>query len=278
MLLVVCLATGALAQVSACSSTSNGAGADRDAATRADGPPASLDSAPPRDAGSDTGADAPVNVTSVDAAGSLLDSPLAQDRTQDARVLVDEPGRSSDLATMDSAQPDAKPSQDSKAAGRDSAPHQDAAAADVRLPDGGAEARGDTGMTPVADPGIPVYTSTRAGTGPCAGKTVRSLIDQIGAADPTFSGLPLYGGADSTDRGAVYAFARGEVGFSLVFKYGSGDCPSGCIDHEYWYFQTDADCVPRQVGHYFQQSSRACGTPMWGVPANPVAPSTEVCP
>lgn len=276
MLLVVWLTVGALAQGSACSSTSKGEDVHRDAATRADTLFAGSDAPPLRDeGGTGTKADAPTDVAAIDARGSLLDAPV-----QDARVSVDAPDPSPDLvAPRDIAEAEAKPRPDGKDASRDSVPSQDAVAAETRLPDGGAEARGDTGgMVPVSDPGLPVYSLTREGKGSCSGKTVRSLLDQIGAADPSLDGMSLYTGYKGMQTAFVYAFARDDGGFAFVFEVGSGDCPSGCIDHEYRYFQTAADCVPGQVGHYVQKSNRACGTPMWDVPANPVKPSTSVCP
>jgi hypothetical protein len=53
----------------------------------------------------------------------------------------------------------------------------------------------------------------------------------------------------------------------------AGDCPPGCIDREYWYFQTQgAACRPEQVGDYskvFEQAGncfRLTGAPLWEVP------------
>jgi hypothetical protein len=284
MLPVAWLVLGLLAEAAACSGTSNKKGTDRDAAARADVLLASPDSPPVRDGGAqdttaqDTTADSPVKEAATDGPG--FDVRLTPDTAapQDARVIADAPGGSLDLPAKDIAEPDAEPPRDTDAASLDSSPTKDSAAADALLPSDGADARLDTArIVPVSDPGIPVYT-TRAGTGPCQGKTVDSLIDKIYASDATLPGMGLYRGLLGTDGSYIYAFVRSDGGFAFAFKYGSGDCPSGCIENEYWYFQTDADCVPRQVGHYRQQGSWACGTPLWGVPTNAITPTTKTCP
>ena len=62
-------------------------------------------------------------------------------------------------------------------------------------------------------------------------------------------------------------------GFALVRKVGSGDCPAGCINNEYFYYVTDENCQSQQVGHYLPASSvssEGClvdvGEPLWGIP------------
>ena len=40
------------------------------------------------------------------------------------------------------------------------------------------------------------------------------------------------------DGSRIHAFQSPDGGFSLVFLRGSGDCPSGCIERRYWYFET----------------------------------------
>jgi hypothetical protein len=78
----------------------------------------------------------------------------------------------------------------------------------------------------------------------------------------------------------VVPYRDEDGGFSLVFRRGSGDCPSGCIDNEYWYFQTDSKCEPQQVGHYAEDNSEdgTCfdvqGLPMWKTP-KPMDPSYQ---
>jgi len=286
------LSLGLLAGAVACSGTSNERGTDRDGATRADVLLASPDSPSGREDGTqDTTADSPMDAAATDADGldvrqtpdtaaPIPDSLLATDNgAQDVRVIAEASGGSPDLVAKDIAEPEAEAPRDTEATGLDSLPTNDAAAADSLRPSDALDAKVDSApITPVSDPGIPVYTTTRAGTGPCEGKTVGSLIDEINASGATLPVTGLYTGILATDGSYVYAFVRSDGGFSFVFKYGSGDCPSGCIDNEYWYFQTDGGCVPQQVGHYRQQSGWACGTPLWDVPANPLTPTTKTCP
>ena len=143
--------------------------------------------------------------------------------------------------------------------------------------DSGAGGEGATGPTEpkqVTDP-------TTVGPGACDGTTVTDVINAIherwpelasiqGLRDPNLFGASAYIDAFTTDDG-----------FRLVFFAGSGDCPAGCIDREYWYFETDAACAPQQMGHYSATySSGNCyaveGEPLWGEP-DPL-PATSICP
>jgi hypothetical protein len=274
--------------VSACSSTSGKADAGLDASKPADVPRASPDSPPVQDARAPDTGDSPVNPPGTDAAASdapptpdaaVSDVPLARDDgAQDTRVLFDARDSSLDQSTKDAVEPDAGTSEDARTVGLDSSPIKDASAADALLVSDGADAKLDaTRITPVSDPGNPVNTTSRAGTGVCEGKTVGSLIEEIHDSYPTVrGGGPLYT-PNVSDGSFTYVFVRSDGGFSFVFQYGSGDCPAGCIEHEYWYFQTDGDCVPQQVGHY-RPSGVSCGTPLWGVPSFGTPGTVKVCP
>lgn len=73
---------------------------------------------------------------------------------------------------------------------------------------------------------------------------------------------------------------RSDGRFALVFKRGLGDCPAGCTDNYYSYFDTDASCTPTQAGTCHPVWQQDCiayegGQPMWGHPV-PAAP-TEQC-
>jgi len=286
------LSVGLLAGVVACSGTSNERGTDRDGATRVDVLLANPDSPSGREDGTPNAtADSPVDAAETDAAGfdarqtpdtaaPIPDSLLAMDNgAQDAQVIAEVSDGSPDLVAKDIAEPEAEAPRDTEATGLDSLLTKDAIAADSLRPSDTLDAKVDSApMNPVSDPGIPVYTTTRAGTGPCEGKAVGTLIDEINASGATLPVTRLYTGIVATDGSYVYAFVRSDGGFSFAVKYGSGDCPSGCIENEYWYFQTDGGCVPQQVGHYRQQSGWACGTPLWNVPANPLTPTTKTCP
>ena len=139
---------------------------------------------------------------------------------------------------------------------------------------GGEGASGPTEPNQVTDP-------TTVGPGTCDGTTITEVIDAIherwpelasiqGIRDPNVFGASAYIDAFTTDDG-----------FRLVFVSGSGDCLAGCINREYWYFETDDACAPQQVGHYSATySSGNCyaveGEPLWGEP-DPL-PASSICP
>jgi hypothetical protein len=122
--------------------------------------------------------------------------------------------------------------------------------------------------TPVRDPAAP-------GAGPCAGKTLASVIAAVHEGWPDLAGISAIAGMDpnlSGDGSLIFAFSA-EGGFRVVFKRGMNDCPAGCIDNRYWYFETDKQCAPRLLGEYERTYSGAgnCfevkGRPLWGIPA-----------
>jgi hypothetical protein len=126
-------------------------------------------------------------------------------------------------------------------------------------------------------PGDPVDDAGITGTGACAGNTLAGVIAQVHAAWPQLGDVQrLYqprAGRRGGDGSYVYAFI-GPHGFALAFRRGGGDCPAGCTENEYWYFDTDERCAARQVGHYRAGwETGAClstaGAPLWGVPAAP---------
>lgn len=56
---------------------------------------------------------------------------------------------------------------------------------------------------------------------------------------------------------------------------GDGDCEGGCINNEYFYFETDPTCLPSLRGHHSRtyDGARNCfvyeGTALWGFPGAP---------
>jgi hypothetical protein len=102
------------------------------------------------------------------------------------------------------------------------------------------------------------------------------VIDAIHAAYPELSDITaVYAPGGMGDGSFVYAFAVPD-GFALVLKRGGGDCPAGCTENEYWYFETDSTCGVRQLGHYHPSAAYSgppCtaidGAPMWGLPPPP---------
>jgi hypothetical protein len=128
---------------------------------------------------------------------------------------------------------------------------------------------------PTPDPFITSGAATASGA--CSGSTLQQVIDAVHSTHPELADITQIYAPDSflTDGSYIYALAS-PGGFRLVFVRGGGDCPSGCMTHEYWYFQTDASCLPVQVGHYLPDyltsDGGGCllpGTPMWGVPPPP---------
>jgi len=116
----------------------------------------------------------------------------------------------------------------------------------------------------VSDNGTP-------GKGACEGKTLGNVIDAIHQGWPELASIEwFYDPTLSGEGDEIFAF-RTERGFDVVFFHGMGDCPGGCIDREYKYFETDAQCVPQEVGYYSKTFNdpnclRVVGKPLWGVP------------
>jgi len=118
------------------------------------------------------------------------------------------------------------------------------------------------------------------GDGPCTAKTARDVLDAIHEAYPELANImdfydPRYIG----DPLLVYPYTS-DAGFSMVLASGYGDCPGGCINWDYYYFQTDESCVPKQVGSYSAHEGPGncytlVGEPMWSMPDHI---PTEVCP
>ncbi len=151
-----------------------------------------------------------------------------------------------------------------------------AALADVATETTDAGPAADAGCLTIAPPYGPPWPlvtdgATKAG-GSCAGKTLQDVIDAVLAAHPELADITrIYAPGTFPDGSFVYAFATPD-GFMLAFVRGGGDCPAGCTEHEYWYFQTDSSCAPELVGHFDPSSANGCpddaGTPMWTVPAS----------
>ncbi len=96
--------------------------------------------------------------------------------------------------------------------------------------------------------------SSATGTGACANVTVATFLLAIHALNPqmpgvaTLSTCPDSSGIIGVSSG-VYAYRTACGSLQIVIWQGSGDCPSGCIDNEYWYFDSDTNCQPVQVRH-----------------------------
>ncbi len=161
--------------------------------------------------------------------------------------------------------------------GREAIP-ADAGSADGSVPAQSGTGTGvttDTGVASSVAPGPAIFDAKTVGTGPCAGKTLQAVIDAVGVLQPSLADIQRIRPSGLTiDGDFIYAFAKADGGFALAFKRGRGDCPSGCLADEYWYFETDATCAPRQSGHYSSGwSTKNCvaveGTRLWNVPRAP---------
>jgi hypothetical protein len=111
---------------------------------------------------------------------------------------------------------------------------------------------------------VPIADYDKPGPGPCAAKTYRSLHHYIVGVWPELKNQP--GASQHRDGGVVVDGFVDDTGFRFVFDRGTGDCPSGCISHELWYFETDHMCIPHQVGHCMNppRPDPACEVPAWG--------------
>lgn len=94
------------------------------------------------------------------------------------------------------------------------------------------------------------------------------LADLLAPADPELG----YPGK------SVDAFTS-NAGFRIVLFHGFGDCPSGCITREYFYFETDDHCAPVKAGEYRAiYSASNCytvvGEPLWGIPEGAASESS----
>lgn len=107
-----------------------------------------------------------------------------------------------------------------------------------------------------------------SGIGACASTTVGQLITQVPAAFLPDAGYQLggcYPRACLVDK-AIKVLRHGD-GFRLVFVFTNGGPgmhnPVTCD-----YFETDADCRPVQVGHFFDRDTvfDCVGLPLWGFP------------
>ncbi|MBI2391996.1 MAG: hypothetical protein HYV09_20560 [Deltaproteobacteria bacterium] len=112
----------------------------------------------------------------------------------------------------------------------------------------------------VAPPGPRLTAETAKGSGVCAGRTLGQAIDAAYAAMPSLKDITVLYDPEKvmSDGSFVHAFQKPDGGFAIVFKRGGGDCPAGCTENEYWYFETDAACATKQVGHYLPTWGSGC--------------------
>jgi hypothetical protein len=145
--------------------------------------------------------------------------------------------------------------------------------------DAPATSLGGSNSVDARSPGLYVVDAATPGSNACAGQTLKDVLVAIRAAQPALADIvTIYNPAQqgSSDGNFIYPYQQSDGGFAVTFKRGQGDCPAGCTDNTYDYFQTDANCAPMAIGHY-RAISGSClqvqGDPMWGHPAPPPDPS-----
>lgn len=147
---------------------------------------------------------------------------------------------------------------------------------------GNAGAGGEPGSDDAVELTDAVTDPSTEGKGDCTGTTLGQVITAIHLANRELESITTLYDPQNPSFGRsseIFAFATPD-GFRLVFMRGSGDCPAGCINREYWYFETNAQCDPEQVGHYARGQGNGCvavsGAPVWGFPD--VGGPSNACP
>lgn len=122
----------------------------------------------------------------------------------------------------------------------------------------------DAEVWPLA--GTRVVDFEAPGRGPCAKQTVNHLLASIWARRPELRNAPPL--SSRHDDGFVHVTAfTSDAGWKLILERGTGDCPSGCVDRQRWYYATDASCAPHEVGHgRFYWCFNTTRVPAWGIP------------
>lgn len=149
-----------------------------------------------------------------------------------------------------------------------------------------AGAGGATGVEACASkrdqaPGEPVYNEMTFGGGQCAKVSLAEVLRAIEALRPDLSDVStLYAPDPDTggDGSFKYAFLKPDGGFAVVIKRGDGDCPSGCITNDYWYFETGVGCEVQEIGETHRGGDgciQADQLPRWGIPG--AALPSEIC-
>ena len=116
---------------------------------------------------------------------------------------------------------------------------------------------------PVPLVGTRIYDPATPGQGPCTNRTYGDLLAEIKFNAPYLRNAP---GASTVREGNINIEGyTSEGGFRIVFDRGAGDCPSGCTEHEKWYYITSQACAPVEIGHCRDMSeARSCDIPSWG--------------
>lgn len=147
---------------------------------------------------------------------------------------------------------------------------------------------GDGDITPPRcgvdeEPGTELTNPQSEGEGRCAGVSVEEFVRAIRAQNPELADVTEMHAEVSDGESASYyvTFIENDGGLRAVFQQGSGDCPSGCIDNLFHYFEAGDTCEPVLAGSYsnVQNYDDNCreisGEPRWGYPV--ASPTTNSC-
>jgi len=106
----------------------------------------------------------------------------------------------------------------------------------------------------------PLANSSATGTGACQGVTVGAFLSAIQVQDSQIqiSSVQTCASISSSigASGGVFAYRTSCGSLRVVVWQGSGDCPAGCIQNDYWYFDSDTNCQPILVRHTTKSANR----------------------
>ncbi len=134
-------------------------------------------------------------------------------------------------------------------------------------------------------PGARLANPTDEGSGDCADVSIADFLARIHEAHPDLSDVTDMRNEDAggEQERSYIGFKKDDGRLQAVLYQGAGDCPSGCIDDIYHYFEADESCDPVLVGSYENVSDEEnncrniTGAPKWGYPvATPTTYSCEV--
>lgn len=113
------------------------------------------------------------------------------------------------------------------------------------------------------------------GAGPCQDVDLGSFLETLREQYIEQRGATWSGGDDGeyADYYApvLTAYLSEDGQFRVISAHGEGDCPSGCIEDYWTYFESDASCQPKQLGTVMRTFGDGCieqeGETRWGIPA-----------
>lgn len=132
------------------------------------------------------------------------------------------------------------------------------------------------------EPGTPVSSLDVLGVGACSGQTLGAVLSRLRVEHPELTDVSVLYRRDATiDGNYVYAYQT-KSGFAFAFKRVFG-CLGDCLNRETFYFVTDSNCFPQQIGRYRTEyvTDSSCfliaGNALWNQPTalDPTASCTS---